>query len=517
MEDRSFPDIHGQESLHAYIVRHLDADRHLADPLATLPDEEPPDPTTASFMAGAKDGTLGKYFSSGGDTDRAAELADQLIHTAKKPNERRLKKLYEALSDDTVLDYIDPMIEQLADKRPPAMEIADIGGWLASASPDRGPVKVGIALLGITGAPNGELIHELGAHEEFTLYASVAFANAREDPEPDLYRLAKAVSGWGRIHCVERLASTQNPEIRDWILLDGFRNVVMNEYLAYTAATVGDLARRLEVAEPSRELLTAAADIIKALIMGAPGKDIDDYEDAPLAVDHFLRHMHNRAETLADLIAVDHCRRFLKPSDEWNDRLARLWSETRRADLYALCESIIAHERWPALTARELESDDRMTFWRADRAARVLGIDTFDRHITLISNDPLDGTWFQAWRLADNERAEQLVALAREHLGLESIASGPSTAIGLGPDFQPHQALGWTLQALRDYPGLGGDLLTAALWSPSIQNRNGALKALKSWGPSHWTDEHKRLLNQLATDEPMEKTRQVAQDLLNSM
>ena len=88
---------------------------------------------------------------------------------------RRLRKLYEEVNADDVLRFIDPLIEALAAKRPSTAAVAQIGCWLASTSPDRGPVKIGIALLGITGAPDSELLHDLGAHEEFTLFAAVAF------------------------------------------------------------------------------------------------------------------------------------------------------------------------------------------------------------------------------------------------------------------------------------------------------------------------------------------------------
>ncbi len=238
MREDSLPSIHDRVSLLAFIRERLGADGRLDGSAAPLPDEAHRTPGGISWMAGALDGVTGRHMGSAGqETDRAGEIADLITRAAGKPTRRRLRKLYDALNTEDILSFIDPMIEALAAARPSTTDVARLGTWLVSTAPDRGPAKVGIALLGITGAPDGTLLHDLGAHEEFTLYAAVAFDNSRSDPEPDLFTLAQRVDGWGRIHCVERLRSTTDPEIAHWILLEGFRNAVMYEYLAYIAAT----------------------------------------------------------------------------------------------------------------------------------------------------------------------------------------------------------------------------------------------------------------------------------------
>lgn len=512
----ALPSIHDRESLHGFIASNLNDYRALPEPQMRLPDEEPPDPAHVTFMAGAKDGAFGHHFGGGTDSDRASKAGDLLIKAAAKPTKRRLRKLYEVLSKDDALDYVDPMIEHLAKHQPSTAEIAAIGTWLATESPDRGPVKIGIALLGITGAPDGTLLHELGAHEEFTLFSSVAFSNSRADPEPDLFTLGKAVSGWGRIHCVERLSTTDNPEIQQWILRDGFRNAVMYEYLAYIAATTGDLATALDSPKPDRELLTAAADIIQALIIGGPAENVDDYDDAPLAVDRFVRHMAVRAEAVADFLAVSDIHRFLESEHGWEQRLTGLWSDNRRTELTAICAEILGWDKWPVIVTEELASEDRQTFWQADRAAQVLGIDTFDRHLQSIDSDPLDGSWYQAWQIVgDEDRAQILASRATDLLDLKAIATGPSTAIGLGPEFKQHAALGWSLQGIKEFPAVGPDLIEAGLSSPSIQNRNGAMNALEEWGPSSWTPGHVAGLERLASVDPHEKAKHRARELLD--
>ena len=108
---------------------------------------------------------------------------------------------------------------------------------LATESPDREPVKFGIALLGLFGQQNDEeLLQTLGLHDEFSYSCAVALANSAQDRDGALWALAQHTHGWGRIHVVERLADTTNAEIKDWLIRDGFRNSIMYEYLACICA-----------------------------------------------------------------------------------------------------------------------------------------------------------------------------------------------------------------------------------------------------------------------------------------
>ena len=512
---RDFPAIHDRPPLLRFIRERLGADGRLPDPTCTLPDEAPRPSDGFSWMAGALDGVMGHHGGEAGQaTDTAQQLAHAIVAAAVRPRRRQLIDLHAKASSDDVLSYIDATIEALVALRPSTAEIARIGSWLASESPDRGAVKVGLALLGITGALDGSLVHELGAHEEFTLYAAVAFTNARQDADSDLFELAQRVDGWGRIHCVERLRNTTNPRIARWILTDGFRNSVMNEYLAYVAATTGNLANAINQPMPTRELLTAAGDIIDALIAGGPAEDIDGYAEAPSVLERWLDHMDNHAETLHDFLTIQSIADFCG-QDDWETRLAQgNWTVSEREEIRSHATELLGHSRWPGLARAGLSSDDAQLFWEAERAARVLGIDAFDQLLARIDADPLGGPWFQAWQGADPARAQLLAARAARLLDLDAIASGPSTAIGLGPEFKPHAALSWTLQGIRSYPGVGADLVAAAMQSPSIQNRNGALNVLEDWSADDWNNEHRQHLEHLATADPNDKVRQRATELI---
>lgn len=512
---RDFPKIHDRPSLHGFIRGQLRPDGSLADSACTLPDEAPPAPNGIGWVAGAFDGVMGHHAgTTGREIENAERLARAINEAAARPRKKELAAVYKLSSSNDVLSLIDTMMEALVELRPSASEIGRVGAWLASSSPERGPVKVGLALLGASGATHGTLLHELGAHEEFTLFAAVAFCNARRNPELDLFALAKRVHGWGRIHCVERLSDTQNPEIRRWILIDGFRNRVMNEYLALIAATTGELAAALDTVAPGRELLTAAADIIDALLDGGPAEDIDAYPDAPATLTRWLDHMDRHAETLGDLITIAQIRDFCD-RDDWDQRLdAGHWTTEGRNAIRTHAARLFESPAWIGRVHAGLNPHDGGEFRKAERGARLLGIDAFDALVARIDADPLGGPWFQAWQGVDEHRALVLVERAARYLDLDLIASGPTTAIGLGPEFRVHAALGWSLQGIREHPGVGGQLVEAALVSPSIQNRHGALNVLETWGPRCWTDCQRDRLQRLVDTDPEPRVRARATEVL---
>jgi hypothetical protein len=511
---RDYPVWDVRPSLLAFIEQRLDAAGRLPDPVCELPDEPPRSPGDFGWMAGALDGVMGHHGGGSETDDEAARLAKAILRAARRPRRRPLRDLYAMVSTDNVLSLIDPTIVALATMKAPTADVAEVGTWLASQSADRGPVKLGLALLGVSGAADGRLLHTLGAHEEFTLYSAVAFSNAREDPEPDLFELAQRVNGWGRIHCVERLRRTTTPEVARWILVDGFRNAVMNEYLAFIAATTGGLSVALAKPDPGRDVLTAASDIIDALISGGPAEDIDDLSDAPMVISTWLHHLENRIERVGDLLTLHSVRCFCD-QDDWTGRLERGdWTSGQHQEIRSKSATLLADPRWLKLAQDGLASSDAYSFWQTERACRILGLDTFAELLTRIEDDPLGGPWFQAWDGADQSRAETLVEHAVRLLDLDGIESGPSVEVGLGPSFRQHTALSWTLQGVRTHPGVGDHILAVALHSPSIQNRNAAINALEAWGAEHWTTELRRRLARVAESDPDPKVKERASGLL---
>lgn len=302
---------------------------------------------------------------------------------------------------------------------------------------------------------------------------------------------------------MELLRDTEDPRIREWILRGGCRNLNGSDQLALIAATTGDLLSALR-GDLDRELLTAAGEIIESLISC---DDIDDYEHGAHAVEAFLGHMRTRADTVQDVSTVAEIRSYLADNDDWDEWRWRHWTATRRAAFADTCGWILSWDKWPErITAGLAETDDGPAIW----VARALGIDIFDTLVEKIRANPYTSNWYDAWLQADTERARQLVDMARTLLPIDQIAIGPADEKGLGPAWQAHRTFGWTVQALRDHPGTGGDLLLAGLHSPLNLDRHMALQALWKWPGHTWPPGAAAAVEEAARADPDKDVRQFA-------
>jgi hypothetical protein len=512
---REFPAVAKGPSIYEFVRSHLDAAGRLDESL-DLPDEDEGASETIRWAPGALDGSYGHHSGSAGlATDRASHVADLVARACARPSKRRLRSLYAAVADHSPLDYIEPMIRRLAEIQPDMGRVWSLGYGLATTAPDRGPVKVGLVLLGATGADEAlDVIRTLGAHEEFTLYSAMALQLGLRNPDSELWALAESVEGWGRIECVERLRHTTDPEIRSWILREGFRNSIEYEYLAYIAADTGGLLEALQAPDVDRELLTAAGEILEALLAGGPAEDIDSYGSGADAVEAYLGLMHTRAETIGDFHALTAIHRWLRTDGDWVARRDLGWTETTRNVLASACVEILQRDEWQDRIAVGLLSEDWDEFTRAEQAARARGDDTFDINLGRIETEPFKGYWYLAWLQADRPRAERLAQLARRVLPLDQIATGPADVMGFGDEWRPHRALDWTLQSLPDHIGVGADLVLVGLRSATTSNRGLALNVLRLWPVENWPTGARELAMRLAASDPNDGIRESAGQVL---
>jgi hypothetical protein len=462
------------------------------------------------WVPGAFDGVAAHHYGRGQpavSVDEVVALMGQVIGGGFSPP--MFGALYEQLCLTSALTYVDDLIGAVDRSALPRSGIHETGRRLATTGRHPEPVKTGIALLGISGSQeDAGLLLLLGRHEELTLYCAVALANSAEDPESALWSLAKSVNGWGRIETVERLKETERDDIQDWLVRSGFRNKIMDEYLAYIAATTGRLLDRLRRPDPDHDLVRAARDIVSALITGGPAEDIDDYPDAAELVSVLVALMATRAETLEDFDGIHDIASFLRDDDGWDERYQRGWTGQQRHEVLAACEHILSRPVWPGRVTAGLDADDDRAFWAASRAARALGIDAFDAHWRRLTADPLHGNWDAVMKLANEERITRIVAFAEQELPLKAIAVGPAMTLGLGPEFAAERALGFILQDLGEFPGYGWDLVLAGLRSQVVRVRNMAARTLSTWPRAAWPAAAAGALERAAQAEPDEETRE---------
>jgi hypothetical protein len=467
--------------------------------------------SSVRWAPGAMDGVLGHHLSPSDQSKAVQAALKRLEAVLKRPDEARLTEFYRGLLDDRILSYIDPFLEAIIEKGTlPRDRVSDLARWIATNAPDREPVKLAIALLGVSGAEDDiELLLTLGRHDEFTLYATVALANKQPDAEGVLWELAKNVDGWGRVHIVQRLGETQDPEIRDWMLREGYKNSIMYEYTAFTCARAGDLATALAADDIDRELFDGAGEIIHTLIngQGGPAEGIDDYVNGAAAVARYLDHALRRDPGISHLTYVSATRRFLRDEEaDWTSEARARWQDSRER-LQAACTEFIERTSWEEKVTHALVEADGQEFHTAAEAARVIGIDPWDSYFDRLRRG--EDHWYFVMQTDDPTRIDRVVEHALSTLDLNAIATGPAEEMGMGPQWAEHGKLGFVLQDLRRFPGKGWPLIQAGLRSPVIRDRNMALRAIAAWDQETWTDEIRRVLAAAADAEPSDRVREL--------
>jgi hypothetical protein len=328
---------------------------------------------------------------------------------------------------------------------------------------------------------------------------------SQPDVEQALFDLARRVAGWGRIHAVERLAGTQDPHLKAWLLRHGFRNGIMDEYLAHLAATTGDLYSALTTPPVDDELLDSAGDILTALCLGGPAKDMTDYPAAPETIDRYLTLVAERPPSLSRVAVVLRLAR-------WIDAAQLDWTETSRTRLRATCDVLVERPDWLRAVDQAMDSPDPHRFRHAISPARRLGIPTRDRIHARLRDDP-DDTYLWA---ALTDDIDVVLALAHELLPLDRLAGGPTLDIGIGAD-PPHQVLDLIVGRLDAHPGKGWPLIRTALANPTIRNRGMAVHTLDAWPADTIPADAVAALRRAKENEPDHAVRNRMRELLERL
>ena len=246
--------------------------------------------------------------------------------------------------------------------------------------------------------------------------------------------------------------------------------------------------------------------------------DSSDYEYSGDACETYLNIVWSRADlSLRHFLAVAKLKWFLAQPDGWEKRKQEQWTDSRRENMRSLSDEVLGRLSWRSKTTDALASENEQTFYEGDEAAQVLSIDTWDLHFSRVRGNPLaSSSWYRLMQQTNESRINEVLAFAESVLPLDQIGTGPGDELGMGPNFQPHQALDWVLQDLRRFPGHGWRLIKAGLSSPVVRNRNMAINALSAWGPKSWSSEMRAEVGSAADVEPKPEVKKRLADLLTS-
>lgn len=511
-EEPALEEWRNEHSIYQFISDNIDPSGKLKESAEELPDEKSGD-SDLRFAAGLSD-TLFSNSESEETTAQINELSAIIKRFSQYGDKKSDLKIYDLIAaNENIVSLIDPVLEEMGKLGVPIEPyLFPFAQDLSFKATNRNAVKFGIAILGV--CQRESVLNEiktLGLHDEFTLYTTIAIINLSDDPEGDLWDLGKKVNGWGKIQAVDRLASIVTlPEIKNWLLLDGYKNEIMYEYLAYTCAVHGELDERLSLEKIDRALYISAGEIIEALIAGGPAEDISNYGAASITIEQYVRHSQEHATEVGNYIVLSSIFNLLQDiQDDMSDHEDNGWTQDLISNCLIDISAILHKPDWEEKTWEALNSTDNTTYWSGKQAARLLALDVWEVFMGRLVADPQEGSlWYDVINeAATDEQADEIINLALKTIPLDELASGPEDILGLGPNFSQFQSLDFVLPFLERYPLKGEPIILAAMHSKVTRHRNFSLRVLSRWGKENWSPAITTGLERLKELEPNEDTK----------
>lgn len=486
----------------------------LPDAGEPLPDEPPLDPSKARFGAGSLDGIMSvRGGRSDGNEPLAAASAIISLTRKTRPS---TQEVHVAANSIAAFEGPHAMDRFLAAVRTSGSfsraRVAGIGRWLCEHAVTRQQAKAGLGLLGISGRPDdAAVIVRLGLLEELTLYSAVALKNLLPDADPALCDLAQQVSGWGRIQCIYRLKNSALPEVRYWLLHEGYQNAVMTEEVAYIAATAGDLRAALD-AEPDDEILDHAGALLEALARGGPAEDMTSYCDGGTALAAYLTRIATAAASLERAGHLETLDRYLH---EWADENPLLSAATLQ-QLRSQIKQVLAQPRWQGAVQAGLAGDDLRDVRKGLAIARRFGLDPIPVARAWITREPHDGyLWQTLLSAASHDEMATLIQLAETLLPFTALPTGPARDLGTGAGFKANHCFELILQRLKKFPGLGWPAVSIGLDARVTRTRHMALRVLAERPRDTWPQGTVETIQAMAWRDPDNGVKKRARAILD--
>ena len=438
----------------------------------SLPKED--DGSQIKWADGAKDG-VGMYHF--GIPTMKDEDRDLMIQAVMASGEGKKEEAEAAFSDlgkkSQALYVIDPLQEFImanTEKIHPE-KLFEVATHMLYNSMDRECVKFGLSMLELLSTDKDEdikyAVRTIGLSDEFTLFALYVMMRWT-DKDQEIFDLAQHVSGWGRIHAIERLDPV-NEKIRKWLLKEGIQNDVIPAYSALTCYEKAGVAELL-FGELSEEDYPSVRDIMYGLMDEGPVQGISAVERGEEVVLCFLSHAEHYASEYTDYQTVRAIRIHFENVDRKNKDLAE------KADaIVDICKRILDTDKCRSAVKEATKKGEGI-----DLARELQVLDPRDI-LDLMKEDFSKNAGLVFATVEDEECRKETLELFTENLPLDAMKTHPTLSAGLGVEFSDQRKLEFLVQALRDYPGEGEEFIETGLCCSPVRTRHMSLMAIEKW------------------------------------
>lgn len=366
-----------------------------------------------------------------------------------------------------VVNFIDELQRYIVDhaKELDAGNVYRYALHLLLESPDVESIKAGMMIFELFNLDETvkSLVRTLALSDEFTLYAVFLMRNW-ENGQTEILNAARKVSGWGRVHAVHYI-EPETEEIREWLLREGVNNGVMSAYSGKDCYEKAGVEELLEKQSLSYEEIHGILGIIDAMLDEGPVRGISTVKEPEKVLAKVLLF----AEKNLPLQPED-CEVIINISD-WQKRTGR----DNNSGMENLIDAILCDPQSRERIAKAVEKGGHI-----DLAKRI-GL-PYKEELYAAMKDNFEMLYSRCGFLMEDDRyVEPILDLFRQKIDLKAIQTGSGTENGFGEGFEYSGKIDFILQQLRDRVGVGEDFVEAALNTPVIRNRNGALRVLQRW------------------------------------
>ena len=222
-----------------------------------------------AFADGAMDG-IGIYHMQARELSESdLSLIAEAVQAANIRDFDKADELFLKLSETVNALYaIDAIQNYIVDNKDAlkASNLSEYAIALVRLSSNRECVKYGLSILELFDTDRSESIKNdirtIGLSDEFTLFSIYVMLHWK-DGNDEIFRLAKKVHGWGRIHTIEQLEPTSE-EIRRWLLTDAVHNNLSPSSSALTCWRKSNAEQVLK-SQPTYEEFAGIRDIMDGL------------------------------------------------------------------------------------------------------------------------------------------------------------------------------------------------------------------------------------------------------------
>lgn len=294
-------------SLYKRITDAMDAEGNLPDGFMLR--GEPANLKGKLFADGAIDGTI-RYFMGPVENADVSGLSVVLTTASNGQFKDAVNALLtHFMNGGTMLPVMDALQGWIYDN-PDKLNPAELGRFcrtLLTESTDVESVKFALTVLELLEQENDDelrdIILTLAKSDELTLFCLFQMVQW-DDGMEQVYKLAKSMKGWGRIHAVSMLKPVSE-EIADWLLYEGWHNEVADEYSAMTIIKRCKVADKLSADKVSEKFLQNATRLIGCALEDSAVAGVRSYKRGEELLNKYLNHVDKMKAAVAGWSEAD--------------------------------------------------------------------------------------------------------------------------------------------------------------------------------------------------------------------